>query len=243
MPRIRSIHPGIWTDDNFAMLSMGGRVLLFGIWTEADDHGVFEWKPVQLKMRIFPADNVDLAVLLDDLTTFNEIRMFTHEGREYGVVRNFCKYQRPKKPNYRFVLPDELRTYAGLKPDSSEPVPNQFPTGGENSSLMEEEGGRRKEKEESKTAATASPKAKPFFESGCIKLSEVDFRKWEQAFSNLDLRAELIGLTHWASEQPKWFFAVSGALAKRNRDVGVRVKTGTIKPSKDSFLDPNAGIL
>lgn len=61
--------------------------------------------------------------------------------------------------------------------------------------------------------------SKYFFESGVIRLSEKDFRKWEQAFSNLQLRAELIGLTQWAGKQNDWFFAVSGALAKRNREI------------------------
>lgn len=70
---------------------------------------------------------------------------------------------------------------------------------------------------------------KHFFESGVIKLNERDFRKWQQAFSNLDLRAELIGLTQWAGEQKAagkdWFFAVSGALTKRNREIGIAMKT------------------
>jgi uncharacterized protein YdaU (DUF1376 family) len=59
------------------------------------------------------------------------------------------------------------------------------------------------------------------FESGIIKLSEKDFNTWKASFSHLDLSAELVGLSQWAEQQgpAKWFFAVSGALAKRNRTV------------------------
>lgn len=64
-----------------------------------------------------------------------------------------------------------------------------------------------------------------FFESGSIRLNEKDFKKWETSFSKLDLKAELIGLTHWADEQGKnWFHAVAGALAKRNRLIKVEIE-------------------
>jgi hypothetical protein len=72
---------------------------------------------------------------------------------------------------------------------------------------------------------------KYFFESGVIRLTEKDFRKWQEAFSNLDLRAELIGLTQWADQQKDWFFAVSGALAKRNREIGLALKSRPIRPA------------
>jgi uncharacterized protein YdaU (DUF1376 family) len=58
------------------------------------------------------------------------------------------------------------------------------------------------------------------FESGIIRLNEKSFNDWKDAFSHLDLKAELTGLTSWADQQGnRWFFAVSGALAKRNREM------------------------
>ena len=56
------------------------------------------------------------------------------------------------------------------------------------------------------------------FEAGVIRLNERDFSKWKAAFSYLDLSAELIGASKWAGEQADWFNAVSGLLAKRNRE-------------------------
>lgn len=73
----------------------------------------------------------------------------------------------------------------------------------------------QRKKEEDTASAVSTPYA---FESGVIRLTQVDFDKWKTAFSYLDLAAELIALTEWAGAQPKWFFAVSGALAKRNRE-------------------------
>jgi uncharacterized protein YdaU (DUF1376 family) len=65
-------------------------------------------------------------------------------------------------------------------------------------------------------AATAAP---PYaFESGVIRLNQRDFEQWKGAYSHLDLAAELLSLSEWASQQRSWFNAVKGALAKRNRD-------------------------
>jgi hypothetical protein len=61
-----------------------------------------------------------------------------------------------------------------------------------------------------------------FFESGVIRLTRKDYEKWRDAFTNLDLKAELLGLTEWAGGQESWYFAVSSALAKKNREMGLR---------------------
>lgn len=77
-------------------------------------------------------------------------------------------------------------------------------------------------REESEDAANAAVSAGKYaFEAGIIRLTLKDFSKWQKAFSYLDLAAELTGLAHWAGEQgpANWFFAVSGALAKRNREM------------------------
>ncbi len=55
MARIRSIHPGLWTDEAFVSLTPYARLLFMGIWTECDDMGSFEWSPLKLKMRLLPA--------------------------------------------------------------------------------------------------------------------------------------------------------------------------------------------
>lgn len=146
MARIRSIHPGFFTDDAVMEASLAARWLLIGIWSECDDQGAFQWKPATLKARIMPNDNVDIPALLDELVALKFLTSYEHEGAKFGLVRNFCKFQRPKKPNTVHVVPNQFRTFVGLTPASSEPappstrqssepepvkpaqVPNQFPT-------------------------------------------------------------------------------------------------------------------
>lgn len=152
MSRIRSIHPGIWTDEAFMSLSAHARLLLMGLWTEAWDDGVFEWKPLTLKARIFPVDTVDVLALLEELSASGMIAQMTTSPKPVGAIKNFQKYQRPKKPNSSGMMRDEWREYVGAASTpapsgdgSSEPVPNQFPNTSEKSPQMEDGGGRMKE--------------------------------------------------------------------------------------------------
>jgi hypothetical protein len=76
------------------------------------------------------------------------------------------------------------------------------------------------------------------FESGCIRLTLKNLTQWKSAFVNLDLEAELLGLTEWAGTQGNnWFCAVSGALAKRNREIGLRQKQ-QLRPNRSLYERP-----
>lgn len=111
MARIRSVHPGLFTDEAFAAVSMPSRVLFIGLWCEADDLGVFEWKALTLKMRIFPGDAVDVASMLSELEARDMIRSFDRDGKRYGAIRNFGRYQRPKSPKAIYPRPAELSSF------------------------------------------------------------------------------------------------------------------------------------
>lgn len=114
MARIRSVHPGLYTDEGFMAASMAAKVLIVGLWCQASDSGVFEWKPIVLKARLFPADAVDVAALLDELEQLGFIRQFEREGKAYGAIRNFRKFQKPKHPTPCKLLPPGWGPYVGL---------------------------------------------------------------------------------------------------------------------------------
>lgn len=158
MARIRSIHPGLATDEAYMSASMAARVLIPHLWTEAWDDGVFEWKPVVLKARIFPADNVSMSDLLDELVTLNFIQRVEVGGKPYGLIRNFARYQRPKKPNKSPIDTEPFADYLGLVrdkfPTGTEPVPHQFGTGTEKSPQMEDGGGKGRENNKRSSSTT-----------------------------------------------------------------------------------------
>lgn len=154
MARIRSIHPGLFTDEAFATASMPARMLLIGIWTEAWDDGVFEWKPLTLKMKIFPGDSIDVAPLLAELEGLAFFKRFELNGRQYAAIRNFQRFQRPKKPNSSGALPNSLHQYVGK-------VPHQYRTDGEIDDQMEDGGGSKEEEAATASLRSAAAAGKP----------------------------------------------------------------------------------
>lgn len=114
MARIRSIHPGFFTDDAVLSCSLAARMLYIGLWVESDCQGVFQWRPVQLKVRILPMEPLapaDVAALLDELVQADLIKPFKAEGSDYGAVKGFKKYQRPKNPSNLYPLPAAYTDY------------------------------------------------------------------------------------------------------------------------------------
>lgn len=143
MARIRSVHPGFYTDEDIVSVSMAARLCLIGLGTEADDKGIFEWKPIQLKIKLFPADNIDVSELLDELKQGKLLKSYEIDGRKYGAIRNFRRFQRPKKPNDIYPILDEFRAFVGLTDESSElgdVKPPTVPPKGEKSPQMEDGG-------------------------------------------------------------------------------------------------------
>lgn len=253
MARIRSVHPSLFSDEAFVSCSPYARLLVIGLWTDADDKGVFEWKPLTIKMRIFPADAFDIAAMsgfLEELVEANILRRFEIEGKEFGAIRNFRKFQRPKKPNSIHPIPDELLLYVGLSDASSEPVGNQFGTGSEISPQREDGGWRvedgRGKKKEDVPADAGSPPSNYAFEAGTIKLVEKDLTQWRNSFPSLRLEAELLALDDWAGREKasgkNWFRAVSNALAKKEREAFERIQMrkleiSTPKPPPRQHID------
>lgn len=155
MSRIRSVHPKLFTDDEFMGLPALARLLLIGLWTEADDQGVFEWKPRTLKARLLPIDECDPESLLANLVTARFIQRFEHSGNSWGAVRNFRKFQRPQKPTAINPLPDELRSYVSLDRPSTVSLPESSLTPTIKSPQMEDGGDKREKKESKKEAPGA----------------------------------------------------------------------------------------
>ena len=204
MARIRSIHPGQWTDEDFVACSPMGRLLAIALRNVADDQGVFEWKPLGLKMQIFPGDNADVPALLGELSESNQIRVFDVSGKKYGAIRNFRRWQRPEKPKAVHPLPDDLRSYVGLSatdtPGSddgspngggqvADPSPNDAPSGDADrltvadpsandprkSIQRKEEGGRREEEETGSSLRSDPPPPRAASGSGArLSKPEID---------------------------------------------------------------------
>lgn len=154
MARIRSLHPGQATDEDYVSMSPMARLATLHIRCEADDNGVFEWKPLMLKMRLFPADDVDMAAILKEMQDCRQVTKFTVDGRDYGAIRNFAKWQRPRRPAPVHPIPDNVRTYVGLEGSTPDNVRHEHDNDGKVSADV---GGRRKEEGDSPPSEAAEP--------------------------------------------------------------------------------------
>lgn len=149
MSRIRSIHPGLWTDEAFVSLSPMARLFIMGIWNECDDMGSFAWSPLTLKMRILPADTADAPTLLAEAVAAGILMKYEIDGKAYGAVRNFCQFQRPKKANSTHPQTEEVQKWVNIRArstrDGSGAEGKELPTGGEKVRQMEDGGWRGEE--------------------------------------------------------------------------------------------------
>jgi hypothetical protein len=93
MPKIRGIHPDIWTDEDFVELSPLARLLWVGMWNYACDNGHLRDRSKQIKMRVLPTDDVNVAELLRELETNG--RITRSDG--WVTIPNFTKRQKPDK--------------------------------------------------------------------------------------------------------------------------------------------------
>lgn len=97
MARIRTIKPEIWTDEKFVELSAWARLLFIGLWNFADDDGRMEFSPKSIKMKIFPADSVEITELFGELRRENLVNVYAVDNKEYLQVVGFAKHQKVDK--------------------------------------------------------------------------------------------------------------------------------------------------
>lgn len=210
MARIRSLLPGVFTDEAWASVSVGARWLAAGILTEADDNGVFEWKPLQIKMRIFPADNVDVPALLAELTAAGIVRRFEDGGRPFGALKNFCKYQRPRKPKSWFPLPPSIAAFVNVDarsvPQKSEPEADEADVVQQKSERdgQREDGGGSLESEQAPNPEQSSVSGLEAFhvkQDARSLFSDAEVRDLALQCPLLDVPAEISELAEWCDRE------------------------------------------
>lgn len=125
MAKMRGIKPEFWTDDEIVELSAHARLLYIGLWNLACDNGHVEDRPKQIKMRLLPADAVDVDELLDELTACHRVT----RGDGWITVPNLSRHQKIDKRYFVTCKRDDCH-----KPDDAPARPSRakraLPDGG-----------------------------------------------------------------------------------------------------------------
>jgi hypothetical protein len=118
--RIRTIKPDFWTDDTITECSLSARLLFIGIWNFADDAGNLDRSAKQIKARVFPVDNVDCEVLIQELLTHGLLIEYSVSDKKYLHIPGFADHQvinRPSKPSVP-GYEDSMKTHGALTESS-----------------------------------------------------------------------------------------------------------------------------
>lgn len=97
MARIRSIKPDFWTDEKVVELSPFARLLFIGLWNFVDDEGRMTYSPLSIKLKILPADSLDISELLGEIRGKSLITVYPVDGIEYLQVNGFASHQKIDK--------------------------------------------------------------------------------------------------------------------------------------------------
>ena len=101
MARIRTIKPEYWTSVQVVECSMPARLLFIGLWNFADDAGRIRDVPRQIKMKIFPGDDLpadDVHGLLTELSRNSLIHRYTVDNKGYIQITGW-HHQKINRPN------------------------------------------------------------------------------------------------------------------------------------------------
>ncbi len=118
MARIRTIKPEFWTDEKILQISRDARLFFIALWNFADDNGVVEYKPLQLKALIFPLDQdigpEEIKALVAELEKVGLVITYEVEGEPYLWIKNFTKHQKVDRPR-KSSLPLPIKEYLEKK--------------------------------------------------------------------------------------------------------------------------------
>lgn len=105
MPRIRSIKPEFFLNDDLAALPPLTRLLFIGLWTEADREGRMEYRPKRLKVALLPYDECDIEVMVEALAKAGFVTRYEVSDDSFLQVNKFAKHQSPHYKELPSVLP------------------------------------------------------------------------------------------------------------------------------------------
>jgi len=170
MARRRMIDPNIWASEDVAKLNILERLLLIGMFSNADDYGKGRAHPAYLRSTVFPYDDIPVEEIENALNNIQEhinIVLYEVDGNQYYKFTNWERWQTVQKPQPS-KIPDPVENNSGM---STEQV--------ENCSGLKE---KKINKKESSSSCNSSNQ--PVDTVDNVDKSEQDIQKVANEFTN-----------------------------------------------------------
>ncbi len=119
MARARNIKPGFFTNEDLVELGFATRLLFAGLWTLADREGRLEDRPKKIKIGVFPADDVNVDGMLQELHDAKFVQRYEVNGVRYLQITGWSKHQNPHHTEKASEIPGpngEITVKAPLTP-------------------------------------------------------------------------------------------------------------------------------
>ena len=123
MARRRMIDPNFWQSEDISKLSIRQRLLVVGLFSNADDEGKGRANIPYIRSIVFPYDDIPVKELAQDLIIIAEIVsicLYEVEGNSYYKFTNWEKWQRVDKPQQSLLpdIPESFQSNSGIIPES-----------------------------------------------------------------------------------------------------------------------------
>lgn len=198
MPRIRTIKPEFWQNEELANCSPEARLLAIGLLNYSDDEGYFKATERLLMCQIFPFNDDSLSAhgMLTELSNIGYIRLFLgSDGKNYGQVVKFAEHQKVNRPTPSKIKDLEEFTESSLSPHGALTV--------------------GKERKGSIPADESA--ARYVFSGETIRLVARDYEKLKSQYPNIDLDYQLKQLDLELRGKKNWFVEMNSKLNYRNK--------------------------
>jgi hypothetical protein len=156
MPRIRTIKPEFWQNEELALLSEHARLLAIALLNFCDDEGYFLANPALVRANCFPfqEDSKNIPGSLQELSEIGYVEILECSGKAIGRVVKFLSHQRIDKAQKSKLSALFLLCYAsGSHENSSEnmdstTIPGTFQEDSKNVLRLERKGKEEERKGE-----------------------------------------------------------------------------------------------
>jgi hypothetical protein len=120
MARRRMIDPNFWDSEDVSRLTIMERLLLIGLFSNADDFGKGRGKSITIRSKIFPNDDLSIKTIesaIENIKRNINILFYDVDGNIYYKFTNWCRWQRVDHPQTSSI-PDPYHSENDSENDS-----------------------------------------------------------------------------------------------------------------------------